>query len=281
MKSFLNLFFIFIISLITAQNKEFIYEYQFVSDTANNKNISKEMMILNIGKEKSSYYSYEKYISDSTLVADAKKGLMTMPPNKPMINEIIYKMPSNTKITFETRVSNSKYIVQQELILNWNLINEFDEILNYKVQKATTNYGGRKWTAWFAKDIPIQEGPYKFNGLPGLILKIEDTTLSHRFQLKGIKNKKNSFEYPELKNYSAQAEVDYSDYIKIYLQHRADPTANLVGIIPDQTDASGNFRTGEQIIREIRKTMLEHFRKDNNIIEIDVLKSIAKTKKNK
>lgn len=279
MKIHFSLIFSLFVTLFFAQNQEFTYEYQYVSDSTNTKDISKEIMILNVGKEKSSYYSYEKYISDSTLIADSKKGLMTMPPNKKMIDEVIYKVPSSKKITFNTRVADSKYTVQQEVNLKWNLMNEFDEILNYKVQKATIDFGGRKWTAWFAKDIPLQDGPYKFHGLPGLILKIEDATLSHRFQLKGIKNKAITFDYPELKNYSGQAKVDFSVYVKAYLQHRADPAANLIGRTPDQRDSQGNFRTGNQIIREQRKLMLEKISKDNNIIEINILKSKGKSKK--
>ena len=46
---------------------------------------------------------------------------------------------------------------------------------------------GRNWIAWYTTDIPIQDGPYKFNGLPGLILKINDETGSHSFQFIGIK----------------------------------------------------------------------------------------------
>ncbi|MBD3903528.1 hypothetical protein NAL32_00500 [Chryseobacterium sp. Ch-15] len=71
----------------------------------------------------------------------------------------------------------------------------------------------------------------------------------------------------------------YEVYIKAYLQNRIDPTAQMVGRIPDQRDSEGSFRTGEQIIREIRKEMLDKIGKDNNIIEIDVLKNDGKLKK--
>ncbi|WP_265429172.1 GLPGLI family protein [Chryseobacterium sp. YIM B08800] len=276
MKLYLNILFILCSVLLSAQNKEFIYEYQFIPDSTNQKSINTEIMILNIGNKKSHYYSLDKYISDSTLIADSKKGLMTMPPNKQMINEIIYKVPAERKVTFETKVAYSRYNVNQNVNLKWNLINEFDEILNHKVQKATTKFGGRTWTAWFAKDIPIQDGPYKFYGLPGLILKIEDKSLSHRFLLKGIKNKASLFEYPDRKDYSGEAKVDFKDYVKAFLQNRLDPTAQLIGKIPDQTDSEGNFKTGEQIIREQKKLMLEHISKDNNIIEIDILKNKSK-----
>lgn len=278
MKTSLNTLFFFCIALFSAQNKQFTYEYQFISDSANRKNISTEIMILNVDKEKSYYYSLDKYISDSTMVSATKKGLFTMPP--PFnINEIDIKDVKNKKVSFETKVGDSKYTVDQNVDLNWNLLNEFDDILNYKVQKATVQFGGRNWVAWFAKDIPIQDGPYKFYGLPGLILKIEDTTSSHKFVLKGIKNKTTPFQYPDRKDDYNEVKVDYTGYVKAYLQNRTDPTAHLIGRIPDQRDSEGNFRTGEQIIREIRKTIMEKISKDNNLIEIDILKSTGKSKK--
>ena len=271
MKLYFNFLFILCFALFSAQNKQFTYEYQFISDSTNKKDISKEIMILNVGKEKSYYYSLDKYISDSTINAESKKGLMVMPlPYK--ISEMDIKDLNNKKISFETKVGDSKYNVEQNVNLKWNLSNGFDELLNYKVQKATTEFGGRTWIAWFAKDIPIQDGPYKFYGLPGLILKIEDKTASHQFVLKGIKNTKSPFEYPYRKDESRETKLGYEAYIKTYFQNRAAPTAYLVGRIPDQRDAEGNFRTGEQIIRE-------QISKDNNIIEIDILKNNGKSKK--
>src|SRR5690606_38747581 len=50
------------------------------------------------------------------------------------------------------------------------------------------DFGGRCWVAWFVPDIPIADGPYKFCGLPGLILNMEDTTGSWRFAFVGIEH---------------------------------------------------------------------------------------------
>ncbi|WP_312077051.1 GLPGLI family protein [Chryseobacterium sp.] len=278
MKIHFTLIFSLFVTLFFAQNQEFIYEYQFVSDSTNKKDISKEIMILNVDTDKSLYYSLDKYVSDSTMNQEIKKHSFAMP--RPFnINEIIFKDLKNKTISFETKVGDSRYHIEQNVDLKWNLLNEFDEILNYKVQKATTEFGGRTWNAWFAKDIPIQNGPYKFQGLPGLILKIEDKTGSHKFTLKGIKSMQNPFEYPYRKDESNLKKLDYETYIKTYLQYRADPVAHLIVRIPDQTDAQGNFKTGEQILREGRKMMLEKLSKDNNIIEIEILKKSRKSKK--
>ena len=277
MKLYLSLLCILCFALFSAQNKEFTYEYQFISDSANRGNISTEIMILNVDQDKSYYYSLKKYISDSTINAESKKGLMVMPILY-NIAEIDIKDLKNNKVSFETIIAFSKYTVSQKVDLKWNLSNEFDEILNYKVQRATTEFGGRTWVTWFAKDIPIQDGPYKFHGLPGLILKIEDSTLSHKLVLKGIKNRTAAFQYPSRKDDFGEIKVDYSGFVKAYLQNRADPVAHLIGRIPDQRDSEGNFKTGAQIIRESKKMMLEKISKDNNIIEIDILKKRGKSK---
>ncbi len=58
---------------------------------------------------------------------------------------------------------------------NWKLTTEKKKIGDYNCIKAISeNYNGRYYEAWFTTDIPISFGPYKFKGLPGLILEIYD-----------------------------------------------------------------------------------------------------------
>jgi len=52
--------------------------------------------------------------------------------------------------------------------------------------KDSLNYGGRRWEAWFAPDLPIPIGPYKFYGLPGLIVNIKDSSGTWAFMMKTI-----------------------------------------------------------------------------------------------
>jgi GLPGLI family protein len=56
-------------------------------------------------------------------------------------------------------------------------------------KKATVNYAGRDWSAWYNPDIPITVGPYKFHGLPGLVMMLKDRENVFSFivnEVKGI-----------------------------------------------------------------------------------------------
>lgn len=256
---------------IFGQNKQFLYEYKFIPDSTNMENVEREIMVLNIGNNKSEFYSFEKYKSDSTLSADAKKGISSMPSNVKMNYDRVVRNINTQKIEYITPLPPYRYSVSQSIDLKWNILAEFDVVLGYNVQKATREFGGRKWIAWFAKEIPIQSGPYKFFGLPGLILKIEDDHKNHIFELKGIKNTKGEFNYPYVNNFK-DVKITYSKYVKIYKNFRKNPMAGSVGTFPDQTDADGVFHSGEEVFRLFEKMALEDLKKDNNIIEINLLK---------
>lgn len=67
--------------------------------------------------------------------------------------------------------------------IEWNLTGETDTFGGYPVSAATGSYGGREWKVWFTEEIPVAFGPWKFAGLPGLILKAQDSENIHEFKL--------------------------------------------------------------------------------------------------
>jgi len=82
--------------------------------------------------------------------------------------------------------------------MKWALHAETRTIIGHKCQRATCHWRGRDYEAWFAPDIPIRRGPWKFGGLPGLILKIYDTRHLYTFEAVGIeKGRFPVWQYPE------------------------------------------------------------------------------------
>ena len=58
--------------------------------------------------------------------------------------------------------------------LEWTIVGDsIKSILNFECVMAKTNYHGRNWTVWFSPDIPLQDGPWKLHGLPGIILEAD------------------------------------------------------------------------------------------------------------
>ncbi|WP_079240279.1 GLPGLI family protein [Chryseobacterium indologenes] len=269
------LFFLLIILNINAQNKRFIYDYQFVSDSTKHSEIKSETMYLDIGSKGSIYYSSSAYVNDSTMIADAKLGKMTMPAEG-KINERVCKNYPDYKIFISTKFYLEKYKVLDERQQNWKIHKEKDKINGFNVQKASLDFAGRKWIAWFTTEIPIQDGPYKFHGLPGLILKIEDETKSHYFVLKGVRSLSKNTVYPNIDQSKKEIEINQKKYVKLFKEYRQDPVKDLKqlfneGKMVSYTDRSGNIVTPSQIIKNLESERKRMLVKDNNIIEIDLL----------
>ncbi len=78
-------------------------------------------------------------------------------------------------------------MISETEIPKWNIEQEFTKINGISCQKATAKYKGRIWEAWFSKEYPINDGPYKFSGLPGIVVSIKDSENDHVFNLIQIK----------------------------------------------------------------------------------------------
>lgn len=95
---------------------------------------------------------------------------------------------ANSLRYYET-IGGETYTYKEEIPTNWTFIEENKVIKGYDCQKATIIYGGRNWTVWFTKEIPLNAGPYKFKGLPGLIVKAHDENYDYNFDLISVKRK--------------------------------------------------------------------------------------------
>ncbi|MFZ4927530.1 GLPGLI family protein [Chryseobacterium sp. Mn2064] len=275
MKYFILILFFFT-QMAQAQNKRFIYQYTCIPDSTNTTDIIKDIMFLDVINNKSLFYSRFKFTEDSTSIAEAQKKNFYI-PNAP----ILYRVEkTNGKIfLLTTDYGLGKISVEENRIINWKIDPAKQKIGEYNSQKATADFGGRKWIAWFTTDIPIQDGPYKFSGLPGLIVKMEDVTKSHIYELIGVKNLSKEIEYPDLNSGAKELTLTRKQFEEAFVKYRKDPAAAtrqryIEGKIIDHRDSVGNLRTGADVVRDVEKSSKERLKKDNNIIEIDLLKTI-------
>ena len=77
--------------------------------------------------------------------------------------------------------------------MKWTILNQFTTIKNNYCQKAVTTFRGRDYTVFFALNIPIQDGPWKFCGLPGLIVMGSDSKGIFKFEMTNFEKVPNDF----------------------------------------------------------------------------------------
>ncbi len=180
------------------------YSLTFVKDTLKAQQKSNDIQVLLIGKKVSKYYSQSYSDYNEYVKSLIKKGADAVPKAKDGTNgyEIFKNYPAG-KITvtdMATLIGGNYLYFDDQHNMNWNITNERTMILSYSCQKATTTFRGRTYEAWFATEIPINNGPWKFGGLPGLILKVSDSLNYFKFECIGIEhlNKKEPIKYYNL-----------------------------------------------------------------------------------
>lgn len=206
------------------------YKYSYIQDTSNPTITTENRMILEIGDSLSKFYDYKYYLFDSTMVAEY--STTKFEDNKKDYPQIIrngiklqtYKNYPEGKITVVDRIPFDNYKYEEPLTYpKWKLENEKKIFCGYSCLKAITSFRGRNYTAWYAPEIPISDGPWKFGGLPGLILKIEDDKKHHIFEMVGLERPK--VNRPIFINKSLYLKTTLSEFLKLQREYMQNPTA--------------------------------------------------------
>lgn len=109
-----------------------------------------------------------------------------------MINWFVYRdLKARTILNKHTLPMRQSSIEYTESLpqMSWSISEETKEILGYDCQKAETDFRGRHWTVWFASEIPVDCGLWKFSGLPGLIMEASSADDFYVFTAVSIENK--------------------------------------------------------------------------------------------
>lgn len=174
------------------------YEFIHVIDTNFKDQPRTENMLLVIGKNASIYTSYDKINRDVAMKKQIEEQIKNQEGSANMKIDIIkVGFKPTTNIDYFSFANEGKFFVKERLMNNY-LIEEPLPIFNWKIetdtasfggfvcQKATAYYKGRNWIAWFASDLPFSTGPWKLNGLPGLILRAYDDKKEVQFLFSGL-----------------------------------------------------------------------------------------------
>lgn len=175
------------------------YRMSSVEDTNHPKKKRENFMLLQIGKHLSKFSDFFRLKTNSlsTIYAEQKMDEVEalnrlIPIQKDCETFNIFKDYPNNNITVTDYMPmGGMYKYKEDKIKpNWIIDKDTQTICGYLCKKAATTFRGRNYTAWYTEQIPISDGPWKFWGLPGLILKVVDEKNEYEFTCAAIERPK-------------------------------------------------------------------------------------------
>lgn len=173
------------------------YNFSHVVDTSKRDKPWVEEMVLIIGKNATLYTSnvrlnqlinFKKHIAEQIKNNGGTLNGATITSNRrqrTIETEYFNFNKENKFFTAEKLIQ--EYIVEEETPkIDWKIERDTMSFSGVKCQKATASFKGRNWIAWFAPELPFANGPWKLNGLPGLIIDAHDDKKEVLFQFAGF-----------------------------------------------------------------------------------------------
>lgn len=204
-KIFVITLLLMIASTAVARDADIKVSYKFFSNSwASNARISDNFILL-ANVEESRFFSPITQIVDSMLstsegtrhfndMVEAANNAGKAPELLPESRTYVIKNRNKKTVThYDENGEGVYYYTESPDELKWNIKDESKEILGYQCFLAETDYHGRHWKSWFTPQIPIPDGPWKFQNLPGLILEAESDNNAYHILAVGIEENKTPF----------------------------------------------------------------------------------------
>ncbi len=228
------------------------YTYRFVRDANYPNDKRTGMTILQVGKHYNRFCDYNELRFDS-ICDELSRGKMSMIEASPLMlaalkknvfteSILIDKQKNKETIQRTAGLLTQKYQYEEDCPkLEWEVLKGDTTIIGYHCNKAKTKLFGRDYIAWYSTDVNMPYGPYKFNGLPGLVFCIMDTQGHFEFTLNGLQ-KAHKYTPIYLWNNKSIVKTSRKTVRGIYKNYCADPAGALTSDgsiqIPDDVKAT-------------------------------------------
>ena len=170
------------------------YKFSHVTDTTNRVHPYTENMVLFLGKSASAYKSYDGLVADRQFKKAWAEAVASSPDGHPRISRggvgsrtQYYQYPGEQKLFTKDYLMVNAYLLEEPIpTINWKISDDTATFGGLHCQKATGHFRGRDYIAWFCPDLPVHSGPWKLNGLPGVIVDARDTKNEVIFAFDGV-----------------------------------------------------------------------------------------------
>lgn len=189
-----------------------------------------EQMKLDIGRRSACFYSYVTYQADSLVAAEMAKGSNHYEYKSGQITTTTYTdYPAAGQYSMTECLGMDQFLFQEDMpTIDWELCPDSTcTVLGYSCHKAVATVLGRQWSAWYAEDLPMDNGPWLLRGLPGLILRAYTADGAFRFEANGIErgDGKRAIYYKGDKC----EKISRKSLASVYQRYFADPIGYIMG----------------------------------------------------
>jgi GLPGLI family protein len=151
-------------------------------------------MVLYVGKSAGAYRSYDGIVYKAQFKKAFAEAVAASPDGHPMINRRgvgsnveYYQYPNEKKLLITDQLLANTYAIAGQMpVIDWKTSGDTATFGGLHCQKATCHFKGRDYTVWFCPDLPVHTGPWKLNGLPGVIVDARDAKNEVMFQFDGV-----------------------------------------------------------------------------------------------
>jgi len=169
------------------------YKFTHVRDTTDRAHPYTENMVLYVGKSAGAYRSYDGIVAKAQFKKAYAEAAAASPDGNVRINRRgvgtpveYYQYPNEQKLYTKDQLFNSYLIDGPMPAIDWKISGDTATFGGLHCQEATCHFKGRDYTAWFCPDLPVHIGPWKLNGLPGVIVDAHDAKNEVVFKFDGF-----------------------------------------------------------------------------------------------
>jgi GLPGLI family protein len=222
------------------------YAFKYIEDTVK-KEPYYDRQILEIGNRYSHFGSIwadkvdsveyniinnKKYVrpnKDGSDGVNAEKEAGLQINEKPKYEDYYINYPNKGDLTVSIAIELYEFRYTESISkFEWKIQSDTTTILGYKCIKAITTFRGRNYEVWFTPFIPIRKGPWKFNGLPGLILQVTDTKGYFAWTATGFEKTENKYIYIHELDKKRMTITDRKEIMKLQRKQWEDPVGLII-----------------------------------------------------
>ncbi|MDY3089805.1 MAG: GLPGLI family protein [Porphyromonas sp.] len=179
---------------------EVSYEYSYRRDALDTFDVRREPMLLQLSDSHLRFVSVNLYAADTLQDNAYHRGVQSfmeiMAPWRRYRSLARYDEQLTCDLGTKSLHANvpivldNWYYTEEMPRQEWTLLEGDSVIMGYVCHRASTSFRGRSYVAYYAPDIPLPYGPWKFGGLPGLILSVADEGGNHTYTAVGLEEVK-------------------------------------------------------------------------------------------